>query len=101
MYTPKVGDIIFHFGRNMLVIDSKINEDCGSCSYDRSYKVVSHFAVRDRELLDLDAVGEWIDIKGTTFPEFIKVSEVAPFEITKVNYVRLRQKQAKTVIVYD
>ena len=101
MYMPNVGDVIFHFGRNMVVIGCKINEDCGSCSYDRSYKVCELDKVTGKELVDFDSLGEWIQVKGTTFPEFVKVLDVPPFEITKVNYIKLRQKQPKTVVVYE
>ena len=43
----------------------------------------------------------WIEVRGTKLPDFKVVDNIAPFVITTVKLYNIRQKKAKTIIVYE
>ena len=96
----EIGEVVYNNDIPMVVIDVKIYEDMGSCSYDRKYKICTLEELKDKDFI-LDDVGMWINIKGVSFPDIKRVEDIPPFEIRKCTSYRVRQKQAKTVTVYE
>jgi len=96
----KIGEVVYNNDIGMVVIDCVSYEDMGSCSYDRKYKVCSLEEIINKDYI-LDNVGDWIQVKGVNFPDIKRVEGIASFEIIKVASYRVRQKQAKTVTVYE
>lgn len=102
LYLPKIGDVILNNGMQFVVIDYKSYEDMGSLSFDRKYKICLYEELVDKEIIDLDSnLGYWIEVRGVSFPDIEKVEDIAPFVITKVNYAKVKQKQGKTITVYE
>ena len=88
----------------MVVIGYKNHEDLGSCSYDREYKLCLLSELEGKESIseeEYNMLGDWIKITGTKFPDIKRVEGVAPFEIKPTTVYKVRQKQAKTVTVYE
>jgi len=96
----KIGEVVYNNDMEMVVIDCVSYEDIGSCSYDRKYKICTLEEILNKDYI-LDDVGTWIQVKGVQFPEIKRVENISPFEITKVASYRVRQKQAKTITIYE
>jgi len=96
----EIGEVVYNNDMEMVVIDCKSYEDMGSCSYDRKYKVCLLEEIQNKDYI-LDEVGTWIQVKGIEFPDIKRVEGIAPFEITKVASYRVRQKQTKTITIYE
>jgi len=50
---------------------------------------------------DLKKHGRKVEIRGIEFPVIEKVENVAPYNIEKINAIKISQKKAKTVTVYE
>lgn len=99
-----IGEVVLNNDIPMIVLDFQNRESRESMSYDRSYKLCSLEELEGLNLIsaeEFDKLGMWIQVKGTKFPDIQRVKDVAPFEISKVTSYRIRQKQAKTVVVYE
>jgi len=99
----KIGEVVYNNDMPMVVIDMENNEDIDACSYDRTYKLCLLEELKDGLFTqeDFEKLGYTVEIRGVSFPDIKRVENVAPFEITKVTSYRIRQKQAKTVTVYE
>lgn len=99
-----VGEVVYNNDMPMVVIAQKIREDISSMSYDRSYKLCSLTELENKEIIseeDFDKLGMWVDVKGTEFPDIKRVENVAPFNIKPTKVYRIKQKQAKTITIFE
>lgn len=98
MYKPVLGDVIKHNGKAMVVVDININEDAGSCAYDRTYMLCDYdYLKQNQGIITLDDIKKHntsIQIGGIHFPQFIKMDDAIPFVIERVNCYGVRQKTA-------
>ena len=105
MYKPVLGDVIEHNGKAMVVVNIDINEDIGSCAYDRTYLLCDYdYLKQNQGLITPDDVGKHsasIHVGGIHFPQFIKMDDAIPFAIERVNCYDVRQKKASTMTVYQ
>ena len=99
----RVGEVIYNNDMKMVAISCVNREDSSSCSYDRTYKLCLLEELENGLYTpeDFEKLGHRMDVKGTSFPDIKRVEGVAPFEIVKVTSYMVRQKQAKTVTVYE
>lgn len=99
---PNIGDVVYHNGIKMVVIDFKSNEDewCMSYDkpYDRSYRMCSLEELKECNnkrltITEFSRLGYWVDVKGYCHPEIEKVEGEAPFEILRETVFGIRQKE--------
>lgn len=96
----EIGELVYNNDIPMVVLDLKNYEDMGSCSYDRKYKLCTLEEIQNKDYI-LDDIGMWIQVKGISFPDIKRVEGISPFEINKITAYKIRQKQAKTITVYE
>lgn len=99
-----IGEVVYNNDMEMVVIDCKNREDTSSMSYDRSYKICLLSELKGKDTLsqeEFDKLGMWIEIKGMQFPDIKRVENVAPFVIKPTTIYKVRQKQAKTITIYE
>ena len=103
----EVGDVIKYEGATYVIADMKNHERCGDCSYNREYLLCYEKDMHDYcgevKKRDLEVNGFWLQVTGIDFPAFKKVKGIAPYEITTVEYVNIRQKKVKvkTIKVFE
>lgn len=105
MYIPNIGDVILNNEVPSVVVAIKNHEDNGSCSYDREYLLCEeHYLSRNQGISTINELinhGKWFHINGTKFPDIEQVTDIAPYNIVKVEALDIVQKQKKTKIVYE
>ena len=99
----KVGEVIYNNDMKMVVISCVNREDSSSCSYDRTYKLCLLEELESGLYSEenFEKLGHRMDVRGTSFPDIKRLENVAPFEIMKVTSYMVRQKQAKTITIYE
>ena len=107
-YIPKIGDIVRYKGMKAVVVDVRNYESTGDCCYDRKYLLckLEYLLYGKRKSCSYDEIesnGMWVDVKGTNFPDFEKIEDYPPYEITPFKAYKFRQKKAKkkTVTIYE
>jgi len=81
-----------------VVLDHKSNEDYGSCSYDREFRIVPLEEIAGKGEIDVTA-GEVFKLRGTKFTVHVLEDE-APFELTPVTVLTVRRKTPVVEIKY-
>jgi Zn ribbon nucleic-acid-binding protein len=104
-YRPSIGDVVLDNGFPVVVVNMINYEDCGSCGYDRKYLLCKEEYLKNNQgivtIKDLEQHGRWVSINGSVFPDIQKVDAIAPYNINKIECVKISQKVAKTVTVYE
>lgn len=109
MYKPSIGDVVLDNDIPMVVVALENNENVGSCSYDRKYLLCEESYLREYKEYNISTItlekimqhGRWVTICRTKFPEIHKCEDIAPYEIHPICAYSFRQKEAKTVTVYE
>ena len=109
MYKPSIGDVVLDNNIPMVVVALESNENVGSCSYDRKYLLCEESYMKEYKEHNISTIslekimqhGRWVTIYGTKFPEIHKCEDIAPYEIHPIRAYSFRQKEAKTITVYD
>ncbi|MER2060514.1 MAG: hypothetical protein ABTA16_16960 [Niallia sp.] len=108
-YQPVIGDVIYHPNRHdrtpMVVVKYDNYEDMGSCSYARTYYMIEENYLKNNQgHIVLDTLIKdcfALKVTGVEFPEIEQVKNIAPYEIEKVMTLKVRQKEAKIVTIYE
>ena len=89
-YIPSIGDVVFDNGIPVVVIKMVSYEDAGSCGYARKYLLCDEKYIRENQgivtIKDLEQYGRWVSINGLPFPDIDKVNDIAPYNISQVEY---------------
>ena len=105
-YIPQIGDVVLDNNIPMVVVTMKSYEDVGSCGYDRKYFLCEeeYFHKLSGCMTTIEAMdghGRWVQVRGTEFPNIKQVMDIAPYEIIPIQGFHVRQKEAKTVTIYE
>ena len=105
-YIPQIGDVVRDNGIPVVVLTINSHENVGSCCYDREYYVCEEKYLHKLSgtMTTIDAIrehGRWICVKGANFPDIEQVTNIPPYEITPIEGFHIRQKEAKTVTVFE
>lgn len=105
-YIPQIGDVVLDNNIPMVVVTVKSYEDVGSCSYDRKYFLCEeeYFRKLNGYITTIEAMsehGRWVQVIGSEFPDIKQVNSIAPYEIIPIQGFHVRQKEAKTVTIYE
>lgn len=109
MYKPSIGDVVLDNNIPMVVVALESNENVGSCFYDRKYLLCEESYMKEYKEHNISTIslekimqhGRLVTIYGTKFPEIHKCEDIAPYEIRPIRAYSFRQKEAKTITVYE
>lgn len=104
-YIPSLGDVIYDNNVPVVVISIDNNEDIASCTYNRDYFICDEGYIRENQgvttMEELKRHGRKVEIRGSVFPPTEKVIDAIPYKIEKINAIRIKQKVAKTITVFE
>ena len=97
----ELGEVIKCGNTTVVVAGMKNHEKFGDCCYDREYLLCEEKYMREhcgfmRED-DLEKHGWWLEVTGSSFPEFERVDGVVPYAIEPVECVSIRKMRPKTI----
>lgn len=102
----RIGDVVSYWGSTYVVVDMVNREDMGSCAYDRDYLLMPEKCINSEDkVIAKDEIvygkgGSWVTVQGTKMP-FTRADGVAPYEVRKTSAYSFRQKQARTITIFE
>lgn len=90
--------VVEYQGKSYCVVGIDIRESCGSCSYDRTYKLVPIETLKSKDYItDIDI--EYVEITGLTLP-FIRVPDQVPYFFEKEVRYKVIKAEVEHVVKY-
>lgn len=102
----RIGDVVSYCGSMYVVVDIVNREDIGSCAYDRDYLLIPEECINsENSVIPKDEIvyskgGILVAAQGTKMP-FTRADGVAPYEVRKTSAYSFRQKQARTITIFE